>query len=483
MSTLSQALTLTSLLESDATWRLLRADNAPIIVAILHTHLGGEERRLPSEEFYDRIEHDLEELRAHGFDLPLSAQGYCGEWRRAGFLTRRPDEESRGETFELSPAAHGALRMLDQLSAPRQTVTESRLASIAGQLAQLAVDSDPDTVRRLEQLYAQRDRLDARIEAINAGEADTIDPDRAIERVRDILSQAADIPTEFARVRAEFEALNADLRSRIVESDDSQRAVLDEVFRGVDLIADSDAGRSFAAFSTLVLDPEVGEAFDDDIRHVLDRDFADGLSSADRRFLRRFIGTLKEGSGEIHQVITAFARGLRRYVQSQDYQRDRVLRRHIRDALAAGIPAAARTKPYHPTELDLELSAVALGSGGAIRLHDPAELDAARPIRRHLAAVADLDRLRALARDTEIDFAELTANVNAALDDRGSCTVAEVLERFPATQGVASVVGLISLAASQGVRTDDVEIVRWPGPDGAGRLAEVPAYRFSGRVA
>ncbi|MEO7146603.1 MAG: DUF3375 domain-containing protein, partial [Terrimesophilobacter sp.] len=322
MSALGKTHQFRQLVETDATWRLLRSDNAPVIAALLGENLGGENRRLLAAELYEAIDHDLDTLRAHDFDLPQTAQAYCAEWRKAGFLVRRPAEEARGETFELAPGALGALRFIEQLAAPRQTVTESRLSSIAAQLNQLAIDTDPDTTRRLEQVHSQRDRLDAQIERIRAGDDDTIDASLAAERVRDILAQAEELPSDFARVRARFEGLNRDLRTRIVESDASQRAVLDEVFRGVDLISESEEGRSFSGFSTLVLDPAIGTAFDDDIARVLDRDFAGELKPSDRRFLRRFITTLKDHSGEIHEVITAFARGLRRYVQSQDYQRD-----------------------------------------------------------------------------------------------------------------------------------------------------------------
>ena len=482
VSALGQTHALTRLLETDATWRLLRADNAPAIAALLSEHLGGEERRLPTDDLYERIDHDLDALRGHGFDLPQSAQGYCAEWRKAGFLTRRPAEEARGETFELAPGALAAIRTIEQLAAPRQTVTESRLASISAQLGQLAVDTDPDAARRLGQLHAQRDRLDEQIERIQSGDLEPLDPVRALERIRDILAQAEEIPSDFARVRAEFEELNRDLRARIVESDESQRSVLDEVFRGVDLIAESDEGRSFAGFSALVLDPAVGEAFDDDIARVLDRAFAGQLTPAHRRFLRRFIGTLKDQSGEIHEVITTFARGLRRYVQSQDYQRDRVLRGMLRSALAEGVAASARIKPYAPTGLRLDLSAVALASVGAIRLHDPAEFDASAPIVEHESGVADLATLRALARETEIDFAELIDNVNAVLAEVEQATVREVLEKHPASQGVASVVGLLALAANQGSAPGGVETVRWHGVDTAARAADIPIFRFTGRL-
>lgn len=481
MTALAKAHALSRLLDEHVAWRMLRADNAPVMIAVLGDHLGGEERRIESEDLYERIDADLDELRAHGFDLPGTAKAYCAQWRASGYLVRRPAETSRGETFELSPSALTATRFLDQLAQPRQAATESRLASIAAQLHRLAVDSDPDARTRIARLEEQRARIDAEIQAINRGEAPPLDQDRAVERVRDVLAMAEDIPSDFARVRAEFEGLNRDLRVRVLESDAAQRAVLDDIFRGVNMIDESDAGRSFTGFAGLVLDPERGQKFEDDIRQVLDRDFTHALSVAERRFLRRLLRTLKERSGEIHDVITTFARGLRRYVQSQEYERDRVLRRELRRALAAGNAASTRIKPYKMTPISLSLSAVPMRSAGALRLHDPAAYDAPETVVTHEADAVSIEELRALARETEIDFDELTGNVNATLTGADEVTIAEVLERFPATQGVASVVGLLALGAAQGVATER-EHVSWVGSDAVARAAWIPSFRFTGRV-
>ena len=190
MPAVAQVLELAELVERDAAWKHLRADSAPVIAGLLGTHVGGDERRVDAEELYERIDADLERLRAQGLTLPLTAEGYCGEWRSA-----------------------------------------------------------------------------------------------------------------------------------------------------------SDAGRSFAAFAQLVLDPALGAAFEADIRRILDRGFARDLTSDERRALRSFLTTLKGRSAEIHDVITLFARGLRHYVQSQDYQRDRVLRTLLREAQHAVRPAAISLSP------------------------------------------------------------------------------------------------------------------------------------------
>lgn len=101
---------------------------------------------------------------------------------------------------------------------------------------------------------------------------------------------------------------------------------------------------------------------------------------------------------------------------------------------------------------------------------------------------ADLAALKALVRESEIDFGELTGNVNAIVSNKGPATIAEILETFPATQGVASIVGLVALAERHGVRTstERTEQVWWtPVTRDVGnvlgtthRHATVPEYLF-----
>ncbi|MBD4425443.1 DUF3375 family protein, partial [Xanthomonas citri pv. citri] len=90
--------------------------------------------------------------------------------------------------------------VVEQLLAPRASVTESRLVSLLTALHQLALETDPDTSRRLAALRAEQQALAERIERIASGEDTVLDERRAVERLDDVLTQAADLPVDFARV-------------------------------------------------------------------------------------------------------------------------------------------------------------------------------------------------------------------------------------------------------------------------------------------
>lgn len=489
MPSLVRALTVQRLLREDTTLRMLRMDSLPLLAGVLSEHLAAPNATVPTQDLHEAMDGELDILRTH-LDLgERTAKAYCDDWRQAGLLLRRPASDARGETYELTPQARQGLRIIEELIAPRATATESRLVSLTGALRQLAIDTDPDTGSRLAALHAEREALDERIRRVQSGETDILDARRALERVGDILAQAEDLPTDFARVRSRFEDLNHELRVNILTGEDLPGGVLDEVFRGVDLIESSDEGQTFAAFSRLVRDPEVSASFEADLRAILERDFTRTLPASSRSTLRGLLRTLKDGSRTVQDSLAEFARGLRRYVLSLEFQRDRQLRITLQDALAAAVPAAASTRPYQQTGMALEMTGMRWSSVGEIGLFDPSDYDAGPVLEDAPVAVVDVETLRALARQTEIDFAELEDNVDTVMDGlspaerSAGVPVSAVLERFPATQGVASVVGLLSLAARHGaVEAEHTEAILWDGDDGLGRQARVLLHTFTGRI-
>lgn len=94
----------------------------------------------------------------------------------------------------------------------------------------------------------------------------------------------------------------------------------------------------------------------------------------------------------------------------------------------------------------------------------------------------DLRDLRELARDSEIDMKELIINVNEALRRRGAVTISEVLAEHPATQGVASVVGLLVLAETHARLLAGDEPVSWYSSQGIPRHGLVPRFMFTKEV-
>lgn len=482
MSTVTVALAAQRALAESAALRLLRAQNAAVIAALLQAHLGGPDKRVAAPVLFEGMDPDLEDLRDRGFELPLTARGYCAEWVRAGFLVRRPAEDAREETYELSDGALTAIRLIEQVTAPRTVVTESRLATILRQLHELAVETDPDAASRLAALTAQRALLEERIARVAAGEGEVMPAARAVERARDILGIAAELPADFARVRAELEELNRALRERLIQEPEARGSVLEEVFRGMDHIADSEAGRSFNGFYSLILDAEQASQVDGDVAALLQRDFTAGLARPQLRQLRRLIPGLQDQSAEIHDVMTSFTRSLRRFVQSHEFQEDRQLNTAVRAVMGSMLALADQLSPLTRLEHTLDLTSVPLTSIAALRLHNPADSDTQEEVTTAVPDAVDIADIRELARESDIDMAELRRNVSAVVAQIGAATIGDVLDRRPATQGLASVVGLLILAEEHASAIGGTETVRWVSRSGVPQLGRVPHHLFKEQI-
>ena len=480
MSTVHSALAARRLQAQSPAWALLRTSNAAATLGILGSQFSRQRRHIPAAELAEAVEIDIEELRDRGFDLPQEASAYLRNWLAEGFLVRRPGE-AREEIYELSDGALTALRFIEDLSTPRTTVTESRLATIVQRVRTLTVETDPDITRRISALQAERDRIEAQIAALASGEVEVVDEQKAIDAAADILALTSALPEDFARVRAELEALNKNLRTQLVEEPGSRGEVLDEIFRGVDLLAASDAGRSFSAFHALLLDSEQALALDDDLDELLSRPFARKLNEQQRYALRGLLPGMQESSAEISSVMTSLGRSLRRFVQSEELAEDREVHRQLRSAMTAAMRASTSLKPFSKLSLELPLTGVRISSISGMKLNNPAESRTTEALEVHESSTADLQALREAVRASEIDFEELCTNVNDVLARQGAATIAEVLQAHPATQGLASIIGLLVLAEEHGSPAEGRETVSWHTGETT-RQATTPRFLFEEKI-
>jgi hypothetical protein len=464
-------------LRQQPTWRLLAAENAPAIMALLDAHLLEQARKLPASLLIERIGRDLEQFRAEGWELPQAASAYLADWLAAGWLERSLSAEGE-EEYEISAAATQAIRFAQGLSEQRTVATESRLGMVISQLIQLADETETDPHIRVQRLLRERERIDARIEAVQSGRLEPLADDRALERVREIIALSDELASDFRRVRDDFRGLNRDLRERIVDSDGNRCDVLDAVFADVDLIADSDAGKTFRAFWRLLTDPQQSAELEAGLETVLARAFASGLDRRERRNLSGLTGTLLERGGEVHDVLYQFARGLKQFVQSQEFREQRRMSTLVKTAQRRSLALKGRIRPHRPMEHDLTLTSASLRSLSQLRLHDPS-LDAVDG-RIDLADTAEiaLEGIAELVSQSEIDFRTLEEHIAELLASRGQITIADLLRAFPAEQGLGTLVGYLAIGVRDGIVAEHSDRVSWRGLDGVERRARIPRIYF-----
>ena len=465
-------------LRRESAWALLALDHAPAALGLLQVHLLDKERRLPSSILLERLRQDLEQLRAQGIDLPQTAEAYLGNWLRTGYLMRSFQPGASEEEYELSASAVRALQFIQGLSERRAFATETRLSLVIDQLRQLAEQTETDPQVRIDALLRERARLDEEIEAVRSGRVEPLPEERALERTREILALAQELANDFRRVRDEFQTLNRSLREQIVENEGSRGEVLEKVFSGVDLVAESDAGRTFRAFWRLLTDPEQTLDFEEALDRVLTRDFARRLDRRERRFLMQVTRVLLDNGGEVHEVFQQFARGLKQFVQSRAYQEQRRLNRLLRRAQRSALEVKEHFRPTDDIGHELHLTSANLRSLAQWQLHDPSLDRVEGGIATASQAEISLEAVGELLAQSEIDFRRLRQQVDALLARHEQVSVADVIEHYPAEQGLGTIVGLLALASREGIPSEVRDRVCWTGLDGVARCAHIPRIYF-----
>jgi len=459
-------------------WRLLASGNGSTVIGLLQSHLYEKERRLPASILFERLTRDLEELRAQGDDFPQTAQAYVANWLSDGYLERRFPPGATEEEYELSTATVEAIRFLSAIAEPHSAATESRLSLVIQALVGLAEDTDADKQRRIERLHEEKIRIDKEIEAIQKGRMRVLPRDTALERTREIISLADDLTGDFRRVRDQFEQLNRELRERIMDSEGNRGEVLDSLFAGVDLITESEAGRTFSAFWRLLIDPEQAAMLEESLDSVMSREFVGELDMRERRFLLRLTRNLLEQGGSVHEVLQTFARSLKHFVQSREYLEQRRVNQLLKEAQRAALAIKDEVKATESLAYSLELTSSRLRSLSQWVLYDPSLQAEPEAMHEGEQPPIDLESIGELVAQSEIDFRTLKEHVWSLLEQRHQASIGDVLEHFPAEQGLGSVVGLLALGSRHGIKGDSVETVAWVGEDDQGRRARIPKIYF-----
>ncbi|MBX9723322.1 MAG: DUF3375 domain-containing protein, partial [Candidatus Obscuribacterales bacterium] len=462
-------------------WSLLAARNAPIILALLQAHLLDNDRRVPQSILYERIERDLEELRGEGVDVPQRAQAYVADWLSDGYLERYFPVGAVEEEYEISAAASQAIRFVESNIDRRATATESRLSAVIHQLARLIEETDKNQSSRISSLLNERERIESEIARVESGDIHVLEEQQALERIREVITLTQDLVADFRRVRDEFDILNRSLREKLLEETDSRGDVLEALFAGVDLIGESDAGRTFAAFWRLLTDPQQNQVLEDALESLDEREFFRKLTLDERNYLRRMTRILLEQGGVVHDVLQNFARSLKTFVQSREYLEQRRINQLLNEAQRAALALKDVVGLAEKLEYELPLTSCRIRSLSQMALHDPSLGLSDATIADAPPADISLEAIAELVEQSEIDFRTLKNNIRACLTDPDvhQVSIGEVMGSHPAHQGLGSVIGYLSLGTRHGIVVpEQKEEVCWKGADAEERSARIPMIFF-----
>lgn len=346
---------LAGLKRSHPAWRLLAADNAPMIVAFLHAaFVGPNVRSAPQHALASALDDYLERLRAEIGEgqFPRSGLQYLEAWagNEQAWLRKYYQAGDDEPWFDITPATEKAIAWLASLGQREFVGTESRLKIVFDLLRQLSEGTEVDPDARVAELLKRRDAINAEIQRVREGHVPVMDTTQIKDTFQEMASTARGLLSDFREVEQNFRSLDRAVRERIATWEGGKGELLAEIFGEQDAIRDSDQGRSFRAFWDLLMSPERQEELGD----LLERAFAlDAVRELgpDRRLLRVHYDWLD--AGEVAQrTVARVSEQLRRYLDDQAWLENRRIVQLIRGIEQRALGLRERVPEGVVTEID-----------------------------------------------------------------------------------------------------------------------------------
>jgi len=307
--------------DNSPAWRLLRADNAPLVLSFLHrVFVAGNARSVSAAELASRLDDELYALNQRdgeqgGRRFPKPARAYLDDWAApgGGWLRKFYPDGTDEPHYDATPAVEKALQWLESLREREFVGTESRLKVIFELLRQIVFGTEPDPGERLAELHRQREAIDEQIARIKAGEISMLDETAVRDRYQQFAGTARELLADFREVEENFRRLDRQLREKIAGWHGGKGELLDDVLGSRESIAGSDQGRSFQAFYGFLL----SQARQEELSGLLDRVHSlAGIAERDIR-LRHIHYDWLDAAERTQATVRQLSEQLRRFLDDQ----------------------------------------------------------------------------------------------------------------------------------------------------------------------
>jgi hypothetical protein len=460
-------------------WRLLRSDNAPLVLGFLgRVFVEANASDIPAPVLVEALDDELYALnqRLGEGTYPRPASAYLDEWAdpERGWLRKHYPSGSDEAHYDVSPAVEKALLWVEDLR-PREFIgTESRLNTVFELLRQIVHGSDTDPQRRLEGLQRERAQIDAAIERAQRGDLDLLDAVGRRDRYQQLARTARELLSDFRAVEENFRHLDRNLRERIAGWAGSKGELLDEVVGSRSTIAESDQGRSFRAFYDFLLSADRQTELTDLLGRLAeieaDVDF-------DARLSRIHFDWI-DASERTQATVRLLSEQLRRFLDDQVWLENRRVVDLVRGIEAKALAARGGADRII-TEIDATRIEVVLPT------ERPLHARTARPPLQSAVPEAGGEEFdsSALFEQAHVSREFLLGAVLGSFRRQSQVALEDVVERHPLQQGLAELVGYLALC-EPGLDVvfdeDGRARITWKAPD-TERTADVPRVTFARR--
>ncbi|MBN2655943.1 MAG: DUF3375 domain-containing protein [Spirochaetales bacterium] len=467
--------------KNNSSWRLMTADNGPLIISFLdHVFRMENLRQIDEDELKMKLEDFLFHLRDGRDDdpFPRSAGEYLEDWTAPGkdWLRKFYPPGSDSAHYDLTPGTERVFQWVDDLVGSGFIGTESRLNTCFDLLSQIVRGVEEDRELRIAELKERKRLIDREIRDIQNGHIPMMDERQVRERFLQFSRTARELLSDFRAVEHNFRELDRDIRLEIASWEGEKGELLEQFFGSHDRISHSDEGQSFTAFWDFIMSPSSQEELTRQLDRVYELESLGELLE-DRRLKRIHYDWMAAGE-QTQRTVARLSKQLRRYLDDRAFWENRRITEildsiekkavQLKDNPPAGEFAEAeehRIRVSLPMEHPLFVPAQGIELVSAIERSDNEEIDT--------------DKLFNLV---YIDRERLEGNIEASLQGESQIRLIHILEKHPLEQGLAELITYLHMAEEDSralVQAGEQDSIRWNDGENIVREARFPRIIYS----
>lgn len=257
---------ISNILDTSPSVELLRLRNREAIIIFLINTFSNQQSVISFENIhikladfleFKEVEND-EENQINFFDsYEMKAKKFIQIWTNKGFLTNYQDE--RGEIFyELSSHSSKTIDWLISLKKEEYVGTESKFKNIFNQLKELVEFTNDDAETRIQLLEDKKLEIEQQIQRIKIGEdVKVFEEFEIVPRFNQLSQSAKELLSDFKEVEDNFKEITKNIYKKHADGSLSKSDILEFTFEALDELKESQQGKSFYAFWSFLLNPEL----------------------------------------------------------------------------------------------------------------------------------------------------------------------------------------------------------------------------------
>lgn len=443
---------ISQLLKNHTSIRLLKADNAPLIISFLfkifkEETLNQEEGGILEKELINRLSDTLYVLNDSKQSYPKLPAEYLTDWANAGFLRKYPGKTDEF-VYELTPATEQVFKWIDSLEKREFIGTESRLKYLFIRMQELIGKTQMNATERLIRLETQKQLLELEIEKIKTGELEMLDDRQIKEEYFLIEDTAKSLLADFKEVEQNFRNLDRNFRKQIITTNQSKGEVLSDLFEQQDFLSQTDQGKSFTAFWEFLLSQSKQNEFEELLQRMLDIPIVQQIRNENFR-MELLRNHLIEAGDRTNRTTSSLWSQLRKYLEHKSFFENRRIHEQINEGLKLIFE--------HP-EIDfIKLPALEVDNAICIDLISDRPLYS--PTERVKFKKQPLQEGKAVGGNSllyeqfEINIPKLKDQIKQMLKTHEQVSLPELIREYPIEKGVAEVVAYLDIATKNGKRS------------------------------